>query len=97
MSKILFEKTSFLSADGKTPVAAYFWWSEEVAPRAIIQLSHGMCEYVCRYEEWAHRFVEAGYVFCGNDHLGHGHTAQKKSDLVSHSFFCSAYTDYFFL
>lgn len=81
MSKILFEKTSFLSADGKTPVAAYFWWSEEVAPRAIIQLSHGMCEYVCRYEEWAHRFVEAGYVFCGNDHLGHGHTAQKKSDL----------------
>ncbi len=81
MSEILFERTSFLSADGKTPVAAYFWWSEEIKPRAIIQLSHGMCEYVQRYEPWARRFVEAGFVFCGNDHLGHGNTAQGKSEL----------------
>ena len=81
MSEILFEQTSFPSADGKTPVAAYFWYSPDVAPRAIIQLSHGMCEYITRYDAWARRFVERGFVFCGNDHLGHGNTAQKKSDL----------------
>ena len=81
MSEILFEQTSFLSADGKTAVAAYFWWSEEIKPRAIIQLSHGMCEYITRYEAWARRFVEAGYVFCGNDHLGHGNSAKKSNDL----------------
>ena len=81
MSEILFERTSFLSADGKTDVAAYFWYAQGVTPRAIIQLSHGMCEYVERYDAWARRFAEAGYVFCGNDHLGHGHTAQKESDL----------------
>lgn len=81
MSEILFEKTSFLSADGKTPVAAYFWWNEAVKPRAIIQLSHGMCEYITRYEAWAHRFAEKGFVFCGNDHLGHGNTAQSKEEL----------------
>lgn len=81
MSEILFEKTSFLSADGKTPVSAYFWCAKDIAPRAIIQLSHGMCEYITRYETWARRFAEAGFVFCGNDHLGHGYTAQSKQEL----------------
>ena len=81
MSEILFEKASFLSADGKTDVAAYFWYATDVTPRAIIQLSHGMCEYVTRYDAWARRFAQAGFVFCGNDHLGHGHTAQSKNDL----------------
>ena len=81
MSEILFERTSFLSADGKTAVAAYFWWSADVKPRAIIQLSHGMCEYITRYDAWARRFVQAGYVFCGNDHLGHGNSAPDESEL----------------
>ena len=81
MSEILFEKTSFLSADGKTHVSAYFWYAKNVTPRAIIQLSHGMCEYITRYDAWARRFAEVGYVFCGNDHLGHGHTAKHKQDL----------------
>ena len=81
MSEILFERTSFLSADGKTSVAAYFWYAPDVAPRAILQLSHGMCEYIERYDAWARRFAEAGYVFCGNDHLGHGNTARGAKDL----------------
>ena len=81
MSEILFEKTSFLSADEKNSVAAYFWWPQGVKPRAIIQLSHGMCEYITRYDAWARRFAQAGFVVCGNDHLGHGNTAQSKSDL----------------
>ena len=81
MSDILFERTSFLSADGKTDVAAYFWYDADVKPRAIIQLSHGMCEYITRYDAWARRFAEAGYVFCGNDHLGHGNTAPSKNEL----------------
>jgi alpha-beta hydrolase superfamily lysophospholipase len=81
VSEILFEKTSFPSADGKTSVAAYFWRSETVKPRAILQLSHGMCEYITRYDAWARRFVEAGYVFCGNDHLGHGDSAPCAEEL----------------
>ena len=81
MSDILFERTSFLSADGKTDVAAYFWYAADAKPRAIIQLSHGMCEYILRYDAWARRFAEAGYVFCGNDHLGHGNTAPSKHEL----------------
>ena len=79
MSEISFEELTYLSADGTTTVHAYIWTPK--APRAIVQLSHGMCEYVERYDEWARRFAEAGIIFCGNDHLGHGRTAGDKSNL----------------
>ena len=79
MSEISFEELTYLSADGTTTVHAYIWAPK--APRAIVQLSHGMCEYVERYDEWARRFAEAGIIFCGNDHLGHGRTAGDKSNL----------------
>ncbi|MBE6604739.1 MAG: alpha/beta hydrolase [Ruminococcaceae bacterium] len=79
MSEIFFEEFTYLSSDGVTTVHAYIWAPRE--PRAIIQLSHGMCEYVERYDEWARRFAAASIVFCGNDHLGHGRTAKEKNDL----------------
>lgn len=75
MSDVVFEQAGFLSADGKTRVAAYFWTPAEGKPLAVLQLSHGMCEYIQRYDAWARRFVEAGFAVCGNDHLGHGSTA----------------------
>ena len=70
---IRFETFTYPSADGKSTVHAYLWVPE--TPRGIVQLSHGMCEYVQRYDAWARRFAEAGFIFAGNDHLGHGHTA----------------------
>lgn len=80
MSEILFEQISYLSADGKTRIAAYVWQPSE-APRAILQLSHGMCEYIQRYDAWARRFAALGFVVCGNDHLGHGNTARSEQEL----------------
>ena len=81
MADIIFEEFSFLSADGHTTTHAYLWRPANVQPRAIIQLSHGMCEYIERYDTWARRFAEAGFIFCGNDHLGHGHTAPDEEEL----------------
>lgn len=81
MSSISFEEFTYLSADGTTTVHAYIWAPTKEPPRAIVQLSHGMCEYTLRYDEWARRFANAGIVFCGNDHLGHGRTAPTKADL----------------
>ncbi len=72
---VITKEITFPSADGKHTVHGYFWVPESGDVRAIIQLSHGMCEYVQRYDAWARRFAAAGYVFCGNDHLGHGKTA----------------------
>lgn len=81
MKDIKFEELTYLSADGATQVHAYVWAPVGVQPKGIVQLSHGMCEYVQRYDAWARRFCNEGYVFCGNDHLGHGNTAANPEDL----------------
>lgn len=69
------EVISFDSADGKHKIAAYIYSDKLVKTKAVIQLSHGMCEYVERYE-WVADFLTArGYIFAGNDHLGHGNSS----------------------
>ncbi len=73
------ETGRFLSSNGKTQVAYRFYIPD--APRAIIQLSHGMCEYTGRYEPHAEFFASQGFVFCGHDHLGHGETAENENEL----------------
>ena len=63
------------------PLHVVLWKDETVQPKAILQFSHGMCEYVERYAEFAENLVENGYVVCGNDHLGHGETAENADEL----------------
>lgn len=41
-------------------------------PKAIFQISHGMCEHVERYDAFARVLASSGYIVCLNDHLGHG-------------------------
>lgn len=50
---------------------------ENIKPKGIVQLSHGMVEYSARYEEFAKALTEAGYIFNAHDHRGHGMTAEK--------------------
>lgn len=45
------------------------------AIKAILQISHGMIEYVERYDEFAKFLNRNGILVIGNDHLGHGKTA----------------------
>ncbi len=47
-------------------------WLPEGKPRAILQLVHGMAEYIARYDETAKRLNEAGIAVVGHDQLGHG-------------------------
>lgn len=62
---------SFPSANGRNEIS-YTVWEPDEAPRAVLQLSHGMCEYLDRYEEFIGYLTSRGYIVCGNDHLGHG-------------------------
>lgn len=78
---VLFEEFTYPSSDGQNTVHACLWQPDGVAPRAIIQIAHGMCEYVMRYDAWARRFAAEGFAVCGNDHLGHGNTAKSPDDL----------------
>lgn len=44
-------------------------------PVGILQVVHGMTEYIGRYDRFMREMAEAGFVVCGHDHLGHGQTA----------------------
>ena len=61
----------FSSADGKTAVHAVEWLPE-CAPRAVLQISHGVSEYILRYEPLASYLTDRGFAVVGHDHLGHG-------------------------
>lgn len=56
-------------------------WKPEGDIKAILQISHGMLEYIERYDEFAKYLNEYGIMVIGNDHLGHGHTAENDDDL----------------
>ena len=76
------EQISFPSSDGKNNVVAYYFLPDEGQTLCgIVQLCHGMTDYVLRYRELAEALTGAGFVFCGNDHLGHGQTAACAEDL----------------
>lgn len=75
MGELQCERLSFPSADGSHTSAAYVYTVPGVKVRAILQLSHGMCEYIRRYRPMAQWYAARGIAVAGNDHLGHGETA----------------------
>jgi alpha-beta hydrolase superfamily lysophospholipase len=51
-------------------------WDPAGTPRGIVQLTHGMGEHLLRYEPLAGALTGAGFVVVGQDHRGHGASAQ---------------------
>ena len=54
---------------------AWYGWQPKTDPVAVVQLSHGMCEYVERYQPLAEFLCRQGVAFYGHDHPGHGQSA----------------------
>ena len=52
----------------------------EGRPRAVLQMTHGMVEYIGRYEELARTLADHGIAAVGHDHLGHGGSVAGKAD-----------------
>lgn len=71
----------FDSADGLHRVSARFYLDDETPPSCVLQISHGMCEHMGIYEEFAYYMAANGIVVCGNDHIGHGATAGSTQEL----------------
>lgn len=69
----------FPSKDGNTEIHT-IEWKPEGNVRAVLQISHGMVEYIGRYEEFAEYLCSKGFYVVGNDHLGHGKSVQSKSE-----------------
>lgn len=70
----------FEGADGAS-IAGFRWADEAVAPRAILQIAHGMGEHARRYPEPLIPIMADGFVLYADDHRGHGYTAPSKEAL----------------
>ena len=74
------ENFTFLSSDGKTNIHAVKWSPDDGQYQAILQITHGMVEYIERYEEFAEFLTNRGYLVVGHDHLGHGASVVSKEE-----------------
>lgn len=68
------------SRDGVTKIHAIEWIPEgEVT--AVLQMCHGMVEYIDRYHEFADFLTKHGVYVVGHDHLGHGKSVVSQEKL----------------
>lgn len=49
--------------------------------KGILQISHGMCEYLDRYKNFIDFMNENGFIVCGHDHIGHGQSVTNDNEL----------------
>ena len=71
------------SSDGINLIHAMIWFPDRDTfqrPKGIVQISHGMVEYVGRYDEFARYLNARGYLVAGNDHLGLGESVHSRED-----------------
>ena len=76
-----FSEITSPSKDGKNTVYACLYTPKSSTAKGVVQIVHGMVDYVERYEPLAEFLTGEGYIVAGNHHLGHGKTAQTEEDL----------------
>lgn len=69
--------STYNSSDGLTRIHA-ITWKPQGKVSAVVQISHGMCEFIDRYDEFANFLCDKGILVTGNDHLGHGQSVINK-------------------
>ncbi|MCR5609896.1 MAG: alpha/beta hydrolase [Lachnospiraceae bacterium] len=72
------------SVDEKTRVHAVKY-KPQGEIRGVIQIIHGMNEYIGRYDELARFLCDNGFMVVGNDHIGHGESIENDDNL---GYFC---------
>ena len=77
---------TFPSSDGKNTIHAELFIPSDNNIRGVVQIAHGMMDYIGRYKLMAEHLTKAGYVLAGNDHLGHGDSVSTPED---YGFFAS--------
>lgn len=74
------EEFQFMSSNGTTMVNGVKWIPDDEKYNAILQISHGMCEHIMRYNEFANYVTKHGIMVVGHDHVGHGKSVKNSED-----------------
>lgn len=67
----------FKSTTGNDKIYTSLWSNPNEEPIAILQIVHGEKEHIERYTDLAEFLAANNILVCGNDHLGHGKSANK--------------------
>lgn len=67
------------STDSKNNLNVIIWETEK-EPIGVLQIVHGMAEYIDRYDNFAKYMTEHGFNVIGHDHLGHGYSVSDEHD-----------------
>lgn len=73
------EQYTMASADGRTSLHCVMW-KPEGEPVAVLQIAHGMVEYIERYAPFAEYLNSKGFLVFGHDHIGHGGSVRSTAD-----------------
>lgn len=74
------KESTFLSCDGEHEIYVRHWLPEGEV-RGVVQIEHGVSEYIRRYDDFMQCLASRGFVAVGDDHLGHGRTARDETEL----------------
>ncbi|MCD7845958.1 MAG: alpha/beta hydrolase [Oscillospiraceae bacterium] len=74
------EVFTFRSSNGVNDIHCHMWIPEGTI-LGVIQLVHGVAEYIERYEAFVAFMAEQGFLVAGDDHLGHGQSIRDDSEL----------------
>ncbi len=70
------ESYTFESKDRHSEIHAVRWVPDSGKVRGVLQIVHGMQEYIERYEPFALWLNERGIAVFGHDHIGHGESVR---------------------
>lgn len=73
------EEYTISSQDGKSNLHCIMW-KPQGEPVAVLQIAHGMVEYLERYAQFAEFLTSKGFVVAGHDHIGHGSSVRNTAD-----------------
>ena len=68
------------SKDKRTQIHA-IEWIPDTEVRGVLQIAHGMVEFIDRYDRFATFMASKGFYVVGNDHLGHGKSVTDEKQL----------------
>ncbi len=72
------------SSDGVHTLSGHVYLPDgfpDTRPRGVFHVVHGMTEHIGRYDPFLRAICKNGWLVCGYDNLGHGHTVKDSSEL----------------
>jgi len=70
----------FISSDCVHKIHTVKWLPDQGQIKGVLQITHGMTEFIKRYDTFAKFLNDRGFVVVGHDHLGHGESVDNENE-----------------